>query len=32
MFWSIFVDSLALILAILIVGWGVAYLIHRRSQ
>ena len=32
MFWSIFIDSLALILAILAVGWVVAYLIHRRSQ
>ncbi len=32
MFWSIFVDSLVLILAILAVGWVVAYLIHRRSR
>ena len=32
MFWTIFLDSLALILAILTVGWVVAYLIHRRSQ
>lgn len=32
MFWNIFIDSLALILAILTVGWVVAYLIHRRSQ
>lgn len=31
MFWSIFFNSLALILAILAVGWVVAYLIHRRS-
>jgi hypothetical protein len=32
MFWSIFFDSLALILAILAVGWIVAYLIHSRSH
>jgi len=31
MFWNIFFNSLALILAILAVGWVVAYLIHRRS-
>ncbi len=32
MFWSIFFNSLVLILAILAVGWVVDYLIHRRSQ
>jgi hypothetical protein len=31
MFWSIFFNSLALILAILVIGWLISYLIHRRS-
>ena len=30
MFWSIFFDSLVLIIAILIVGWVAARLLHRR--
>lgn len=32
MFWSIFFDSLALILAILAVGWVIAYLIQHRAK
>ena len=32
MFWSIFFNSLVLILAILAVGWIVAYLIHNRPR
>jgi len=32
MFWSIFFDSLALILAILAVGWLVAYVVQRHSR
>jgi hypothetical protein len=32
MFWDIFFNSLALILAILAVGWVVEYLIHHRSS
>ncbi len=32
MFWSIFVDSILLMLAILAVGWVVAYLMDRRAR
>jgi hypothetical protein len=32
MFWNIFFDSLALIIAILAIGWVIAYLVHRRSR
>ena len=32
MFWSIFVDSVVLMLAILAVGWVIAYLIDRRDR
>ena len=32
MFWSIFVDSIVLMLAILAVGWVVAYLIDRKER
>lgn len=32
MFWNIFFDSVALIIAILAIGWVIDYLIHRRSQ
>ncbi len=32
MFWSIFFDSLILILAILAVGWIIAYLIESRGR
>lgn len=32
MFWSIFIDSLTLIAAILAVGWVIAYLAKKRSQ
>jgi hypothetical protein len=32
MFWSIFVDSVVLILAILAVAWVVAYLVDRRNR
>ncbi len=30
MFWSIFLNSVALIFAILAIGWAIEYLIHRR--
>ncbi len=32
MFWNIFFDSLILILAILAVGWIIAYFIESRSR
>ncbi len=32
MFWSIFVDSVVLMLAILAVGWVVAYVIDRQDR
>jgi hypothetical protein len=32
MFWDIFIDSVVLMLAILAVGWFIAYLIERRDR
>jgi len=32
MFWDIFLNSVALIFAILVVGWVIEYLIHHRSR
>jgi hypothetical protein len=32
MFWSIFIDSVVLILLILAAGWVIDFIIHKRSQ
>jgi hypothetical protein len=32
MFWNIFIDSVVLILLILVVGWVIDFIIHKRSQ